>query len=57
MSNGTFATMRDGILVTFYDGTTKTYHTQILADPTSIAYDPAVVEIVDLQTMTVLYAA
>lgn len=57
MSNGTFITMRDGILVTFYDGTTKTYHTQILADPTSIAYDPAVVEIVDLQTMTVLYAA
>lgn len=57
MSNGTFVTMRDGILVTFYDGTTKTYHTQILADPTSITYDQAVVEVVDLQTMTVLYAA
>lgn len=57
MNSGTFVTMHDGILVTFYDGTTKTYHTQILADHTSIAYDPAVVEIIDLQTMTVLYAA
>lgn len=49
--------MDSGILVTFYDGTTKTYHSEILNDPTSIAHDPAVVEVVDLQTMTVLYAA
>ena len=48
--------MNAGILVTFYDGTTQTYHTEILNDPTSIAHDPAVVEIVDLQTMTVLFA-
>ena len=49
--------MNKGILVTFYDGNTQTYHTEILDDPTSIAYDPAVVEIVDLNTMTVLFAA
>jgi hypothetical protein len=45
------------ILVTFYDGTTKTYYEEILDDPLSIAYDPSVVEVVDLQTHTVLYAA
>ena len=49
--------MNDGILVTFYDGTTQTYRSEILADQTSIAHDPAVVEIVDLATMTVLFAA
>lgn len=45
------------ILVTFYDGSSQTYHTEILNDPNSIAHDPSVVEIVDLQTMTVLWAA
>ena len=49
--------MNTGILVTFYDGTTQTYRSEILNDPTSIAHDPAVIEIVDLQTMTVLFAA
>jgi len=52
-----FNTMDKGILVTFYDGTTQTYRSEILNDPISIAYDPSVVEIVDLRTMTVLYAA
>ena len=45
------------ILVTFYDGSTQTYHSEILNDPVSIAYDPAVVEVVDLDTSTVLWAA
>lgn len=45
------------ILVTFYDGSNQTYRSEILKDPTSIAYDPAVLEIVDLNTFTVLYAA
>ena len=45
------------ILVTFYDGKTQTYNSRILDDQNSIAHDPAVVEIVDLQTMTVLFAA
>ena len=45
------------VLVTFYDGSTQTYHSDILNDPISIAYDPSVVEVVDLSTMTVLYAA
>ncbi len=49
--------MKEGILVTFYDGKSQTYSTEILADQTSIAHDPAVVEIVDLATMTVLFAA
>ena len=45
------------ILITFYDGSTQTYRSEILTDPRSIAYDPSVVEIVDLSTMTVLWAA
>ena len=45
------------VLVTFYDGSTQTYHSDILKDTISIAYDPSVVEVVDLSTMTVLYAA
>ena len=45
------------ILVTFYDGTSKTYRSEILNDPLSIAFDPSVVEVVDLSTATVLYAA
>lgn len=45
------------VLVTFYDGSTQTYHSEILNDPLSIAYDPSVVEIVDLSSMTVLWAA
>ena len=45
------------VLVTFYDGSTQTYHSKILNDPVSIAYDPSVVEVVDLDTATVLYAA
>ena len=45
------------ILVTFYDGSTQTYRSEILKDPLSIAYDPSVVEVVDLNTFTVLYAA
>ena len=49
--------MDSGILVTFYDGKSQTYRSEILNDPTSIAHDPAVVEIVDLETMTVLFAA
>ena len=47
----------DKLLVTFYDGSTQTYRSEILNDPRSIAYDPSVVEIVDLQTMTVVWAA
>ena len=45
------------ILVTFYDGSTQTYRSEILSDPLSIAYDPSVVEVVDMDTFTVLYAA
>ena len=45
------------ILVTFYDGSTQTYRSEILNDPLSIAYDPSVVEVIDLNTFTVLYAA
>ena len=45
------------ILVTFYDGSTQTYRSEIMNDPYSIAYDPSVVEIVDLDTYTVLWAA
>ena len=45
------------LLVTFYDGSTNTYKSDILSDPYSIAYDPSVVEVVNLHTMTVLYAA
>lgn len=45
------------ILVTFYDGSSETYHSRVLNDPLSIAYDPSVVEIVDLNTFTVLWAA
>lgn len=45
------------VLVTFYDGSTQTYRSEILNDPLSIAYDPSVVEIVDLSSMTVLWAA
>lgn len=45
------------ILVTFYDGSTQTYHSEILNDPLSIAFDPSVVEIVDLRTHTVLWCA
>ena len=48
--------MKSGILVTFYDGSTQTYRSEVLNDPTSIAYDPSVVEVVDLNTMTVLWA-
>lgn len=44
------------ILVTFYDGSTQTYRSEVLNDPASIAYDPSVVEVVDLNTMTVLWA-
>lgn len=49
--------MKPEIMVTFYDGSTQTYHAEILNDPLSIAYDPSVVEVVDLNTFTVLYAA
>ena len=49
--------MEKQILVTFYDGSTQTYHTEILNDPLSIAFDPSVVEVVDLSTYTVLYVA
>ena len=45
------------IMITFYDGTTDSYHEEILIDPLSIAFDPSVVEIVDLTTHTVLYSA
>ncbi len=45
------------LLVTFYDGSSHTYRSEILNDPVSIAYDPAVVEIVDLNTFTVLFVA
>lgn len=45
------------IMVTFYDGSTQTYRSEILNDPVSIAYDPSVVEVVDMNTFTVLWAA
>ena len=45
------------VLVTFYDGSTQTYCSEILKDPLSIAYDPSVVEVIDMDTFTVLYAA
>lgn len=48
--------MQSEILVTFYDGSTQTYHSEVLNDPTGIAYDPSVVEVVDLNTMTVLWS-
>lgn len=49
--------MKPEIMVTFYDGSTQTYRAEILDDPLSIAYDPSVVEVVDMNTFTVLYAA
>ena len=45
------------LLVTFYDGSSQTYKSEIINDPLSIVYDPAVVEVVDLDTSTVLWAA
>ena len=48
--------MNKGLLITFYDDTTATYHEEILNDPLSIAYDPSVVEIVDLNTGDVLFS-
>lgn len=45
------------LLVTFYDGSSQTYRSEILNDPNSIAYDPSVVEVIDMNTFTVLWAA
>ena len=49
--------MKPDIMITFYDGSTQTYHSEILNDPGSIVYDPSVVEVIDLSTHTVLWAA
>ena len=43
------------ILLTFYDGSIGIYHKAILSDLLSIAYDPSVVEITDIDNGKVLY--
>lgn len=43
------------IMVTFYDGQTAKYTTAILYGPYGLQTDPAVVEIVDLETGEILY--
>lgn len=43
------------IMVTFYDGSTAKYTTAILYGPYGLHTDPAVVEIVDLETGEIIY--
>lgn len=45
------------ILVTFYDGSTSKYTTAVMYGEAPLQDNPAVVEILDLETFEVLYSA
>ena len=44
------------ILVTFYDGKSAKYTSAVLEDPLGIQNDPAVVEVVDLETGEIIFS-